>query len=223
MALVAVVTAALVALLGNAHGATHTSATPTSLPLRSLATLGRLRLPGDPGPLGPEGVPVPPGPALAPAGWLGSGQSVDGITSDPIEQLAFHIHARLTVFVAGARRSIPYAIGITPPLQVQPTPTGPFVSGAAFAWLHTHAADGIIHIESPVERTYTLGDFFDVWRQPLAPDRVGPAVGPVTAFFDGQRYVGDPRQIPLLAHAQIQLDVGDPIVAPESIQLPDGL
>ena len=29
-------------------------------------------------------------------------------------------------------------------------------------WLHTHAADGIVHIESPVDRTYTLGNFFDV-------------------------------------------------------------
>jgi hypothetical protein len=41
----------------------------------------------------------------------------------------------------------------------------------------THANDGIIHIESPVQRTYTLGQFFDVWQQPLSPTRVGPAPG----------------------------------------------
>jgi len=40
-------------------------------------------------------------------------------------------------------------------------------------WLHTHAADGIIHTESPVERTYTLGDFFDIWGQPLGRHQVG--------------------------------------------------
>jgi len=45
----------------------------------------------------------------------------------------------------------------------------------------------------------------------------------VTAFFDGRRYVGDPRSIPLLAHAQIQLDVGRPLVAPETIDFPPGL
>ena len=37
------------------------------------------------------------------------------------------------------------------------------VGGSCFAWLHTHAADGVVHIESPTKRTYTLGNFFDVW------------------------------------------------------------
>jgi hypothetical protein len=32
-----------------------------------------------------------------------------------------------------------------------------------FYWLHTHAADGIIHVESLVQRTYMLGNFFNVW------------------------------------------------------------
>jgi hypothetical protein len=45
----------------------------------------------------------------------------------------------------------------------------------------------------------------------------------VTAFFDDRRYLGNPRKIPLLAHAQIQLDVGRPLVAPESIEFPSGL
>src|SRR5581483_12030445 len=29
--------------------------------------------------------------------------------------------------------------------------------------LHTHEPDGIIHVESPVNRKFTLGEFFDVW------------------------------------------------------------
>jgi hypothetical protein len=45
----------------------------------------------------------------------------------------------------------------------------------------------------------------------------------VTAFFDGRRYLGNPRDIPLLANAQMQLDVGRPLVAPESIEFPAGL
>jgi hypothetical protein len=72
-------------------------------------------------------------------------------------------------------------------------------------------------------RTYTLGDFFDVWGEPLGRRRVGPARGHVTAFLDGRRYTGDPRGILLLSHAQIQLDVGRPLVAPESIRFPPGL
>lgn len=221
-AILAIATVALVVALGTAHHASPVAAAPAQR-LAPAATLGALASAGDPGRLGPEGVPIPPGPSLAPAGSLAAGQSVDGISSEPLEQVAFHIHARLTIFVAGAPRAVPLAIGITPPLQLQSTPAGPFAGGAAFAWLHTHAADGIIHVESPTQRIYTLEDFFGIWGQPLAPDRVGPAVGPVTAFLNGQRYVGDPRQIPLLAHEQIQLDVGRPIVAPLSIRFPPNL
>jgi len=130
----------------------------------------------------------------------------------------FHIHARLTVYVDGRSRSVPYGIGIAPPLEGVNSARGPFVTGGScFAWLHTHAADGIIHIESPVARTYTLGNFFDVWHEPLSATRVGPVRGHVTALFDGKAWRGNPRSIPLEAHAQIQLDVGRPLVAPVKI------
>jgi hypothetical protein len=36
-------------------------------------------------------------------------------------------------------------------------------------------------------------------------------------------YRGNPRDIPLNKHAQIQLEVGTPLVAPESISWPSGL
>jgi hypothetical protein len=62
--------------------------------------------------------------------------------------------------------------------------TCPFIAaGSCFAWLHTHSADGIIHTESPVTRTFTLGEFFDVWGQPLSSRQVGPAHRPVTALL----------------------------------------
>jgi hypothetical protein len=200
-------------------------ATPVrSLSLASAASTRALSPPPDPGPLGPEGVPIPAAPALARAEAPAPGHSVDGISAAAAEQLAFHIHAHLTIFVAGRPRQIPYGVGIAPPLEVESTPQGLFaVGGNAFFWLHTHAADGIIHIESPIERTYTLGNFFDIWNEPLGPERVGPTMGHVTAFFDGRHYLGNPRDIPLLAHAQIQLDVGRALVGPESIQFPPGL
>jgi hypothetical protein len=176
------------------------------------------------GSLGSEGVPVPAGPALAAAGDTASpGHAVDGISCLGGEQVAFHIHAHLTLFVDGRARQVPYAIGIRDPAVVN-TSAGPFVgNGSCFAFLHTHAADGIIHIESPVTRTYTLGDFFDIWGQPLGPDRLGPVRGRVLAFDNGRPYTGDPRALPLAAHAQIQLEVGGPRVAPESISFPSGL
>ncbi len=130
----------------------------------------------------------------------------------------------LTILVGGSQRRIPAGVGIGVPRNRQATPVGTFVAGAScFSWLHTHAADGIVHIESPVRRAYTLGNFLDVWRQPLGPSRLGSATGHVTAFLDGRSYHGNPRDIPLTAHAQIQVGIGRSTVGPESIRFPPGL
>jgi hypothetical protein len=127
------------------------------------------------------------------------------------------------VYVDGHAKQIRYGIGIRNP-QTEQTPDGPFVGGGTcFYWLHTHAADGIIHIESPVRRTYTLGDFFDVWGQDLTRNRVGPVVGPVITIYDGRLYRGSPRDVPLTEHAQIQLEIGHPLVSPVKITFHAGL
>ncbi|HLY86517.1 MAG TPA: hypothetical protein VKO84_08420 [Gaiellaceae bacterium] len=166
------------------------------------------------GKTGFEGIPLESGPEIAPAGGPSPGGSVDGIACAPSEQLLFHIHARLTIFVNGKSRAVPAGVGFGSPV-VEQTPKGPVVgSGTCVAWLHTHTTDGIIHIESPVQRTFTLGNFFDVWGESLSKTQVGPVTGNVTAIVDGRTWVGDPRTIPLTEHAQIQLEVGTPLVAP---------
>jgi hypothetical protein len=209
---------------GGGSGATVSEArSKAHLKLAPLASLGSLRAAGAPGPRGPEGVPIPAAQPAATTATIAHGQNVDGIQCSGSEQTLFHIHAHLTIFVDGVARQVPMGIGI-PDAVSENTPEGPFVaSGTCFYWLHTHAADGIIHIESPVERVFTLGDFFDEWGQPLGPDRVGSANGPVTAIYNGRRDKGDPRDIPLTAHAQIQLEVGRPLVAPAKIEFPNGL
>jgi hypothetical protein len=189
----------------------------TSSRLAPLSTLGRLVSPGPLGSPGPEVPPIETGPNLAPAGSPSPGQSVDGIQCGTSEQLAFHIHSRLTIFVDGKPRSVPYGVGIADP-RLEPGLGPPFVGdGACFSWLHTHAADGIIHIESPVRRVFTLGNFFDIWGQPLSRTQAGPEKGTVTALYNGRVWTGDPRDIPLNAHSQIQLEVGKPLVAPVRI------
>jgi hypothetical protein len=212
--------AATVVLASTRNG----SASTAGIPLAPLSSVGRLQPSPAAGPLGPEGVPIPHGPRLAPPRVLGNGQQIDGISCQSSEQVLFHIHAHLTILVDGVSRQVPAGIGIAPPYQLEQTSRGAFIAGGTcFMWLHTHSADGIIHTESPIQRTYTLGNFFDLWGQPLSRDRVGPAHGPVTALFDGGVFRGSPRRIPLLPHAQIQLEVGTPLVAPEHIGFPSGL
>jgi hypothetical protein len=202
----------------------HAGIASAPLPLAALGTLGHLRPIGEIGPLGPEDVPIPEAPALGRTRLVATGRQIDGISCQSREQVLFHIHAHLTFFVGGAARQVPAGIGIARPYQVEETPRGAFVAGAScFMWLHTHAADGIIHTESPVERTYTLGEFFDIWGQPLDRNRAGPVHGRVTALFNGRVFTGNPREIPLLAHAQIQLEVRRPLAAAEQITFPDGL
>jgi hypothetical protein len=164
------------------------------------------------GAVGPEGIRLENGPTLAPASTTTPGTPVDGIQCAPVEQLAYHIHAHLQVFVDGQPRALPGAIGLIGP-QAQQTPAGPFYGATqCYYWLHTHTHDGVIHIESPTQRIYTLGDFFDEWRQPLSANRVASAKGRVTAFINGRRWTKSPRSLPLLPHAVIQLDVGSPVV-----------
>ncbi len=161
---------------------------------------------------GPEGIPLERGAPLAPASSTAPGIPVDGIQCAPIEQLAYHTHAHLQVFVDGQPRSLPGAIGMLGPVAQQ-TPYGPFYAATqCYYWLHTHASDGVIHIESPTQRIYTLGQFFDEWGQPLSAVQVAGAKGPVSAFLDGRRWRGSPRALLLEPHAVIQLDVGSPVV-----------
>ena len=49
---------------------------------------------------------------------------------------------------------------------------------------------------------------------------MGPAIGRVAAIYNSQRYTGNPRDIPLNPHAQIQLEIGTPLVAPRDDYLP---
>jgi hypothetical protein len=159
--------------------------------------------------IGFEGVPLQTGPALAPASTTGTGK-VDGISCGASEQLVYHIHAHLAVFKNGQAYTLPAGVGI-PGSQAQQTSQGPLASGGScIYWLHTHTTDGVIHIESPTKAIYTLGTFFDEWHQPLTGSQVAGLSGKVTAFVNGKPWKKSPRDIPLLPHADIQLEIGEP-------------
>jgi hypothetical protein len=167
---------------------------------------------------GPETIPLEQGPELAPASSTSPGTKIDGVIEcAPLEQLAYHIHVHLQVYANGQSRSLPAAIGLLGPAY-ENTPYGRFYGARkCYYWLHTHASDGVIHVESPTARIYTLGMFFDEWSQPLSADQVASAHGKVTAFLNGKRWTASLRDIPLARHNAIQLDVGQPIVPIKAI------
>ena len=159
--------------------------------------------------IGFEGVPLQTGPEIAPANTTGTGK-VHGITCGPTEQLVYHIHAHLAVFKNGQPYTLPAGVGI-PGSHAVNTNQGPIASGGTcIYWLHTHTTDGVIHIESPSKAIYTLGDFFDEWHQPLSKNQVGTLSGAVTAFVNGKPWKKDPRDIQLLPHEDVQLQIGQP-------------
>jgi hypothetical protein len=148
------------------------------------------------------------GPDLGPATTQPG--TIDGIKCGASEQLVYHIHVHLAVFDNGTLYALPAGIGI-PGSQSQQSQSGPVAEGGqCIFWLHTHTTDGVIHVESPLRAIFTLGDFFDVWRQPLSGSRVGSLHGSFTAFVNGKPWHKSLRSIPLLPHATIQLEAGQP-------------
>lgn len=69
----------------------------------------------------------------------------------------FHIHPHLNIIVNGSNITLPQNIGITL---------------SCMHPIHTHDSAGIIHVESPVKRDFTLGDFFGVWGEPFSKDQI---------------------------------------------------
>jgi len=73
-----------------------------------------------------------------------------GLPALKSEGSVLHTHQHLDIFVDGNRVNIPQGIGVND--------AAGFISP-----IHTHEADGIIHVESPNVQTFTLGQFFNVW------------------------------------------------------------
>ncbi|HET8977179.1 MAG TPA: hypothetical protein VFN87_03415 [Solirubrobacteraceae bacterium] len=213
MIIAALVCAALLAACGGSSGSSTASgsATASAGATTSSSSSGATTQSssGTAAQMGFEGVPLEQGPLLAPASTTGT-KTVNGISCASTEQLAYHIHAHLAVFDNGTPRAVPGGIGI-PGSTMQQTNQGPEAAGGqCIYWLHTHTNDGIIHIESPTKRIYTLGDFFDIWRQPLSSTRIASLHGTVRALVNGKQWTKSPRAIPLIPHADIQLEIGQP-------------
>jgi hypothetical protein len=147
-------------------------------------------------------------------GPVPSGETVGGISCDAQEGQRIHIHQHLVIVDHGKTVDVPARIGI---------PAGK----RCLYWLHTHTPDGMLHIEAPQDRTFTLGDFLKVWGQPLSSTSAASARAgkheKVKVWLGGKAYAKDPRTIPLAAHADIVIQVGPPFKRPAAFTAWNGL
>ena len=156
------------------------------------------------------------------------------IPCDRLERTQVHYHAALQIFDNGTSHPIKGGIGIT----------GGETSPTCFYWLHVHTANqNIIHIESPAQDSFTLGDFFKVWDAwstnqggphevlnsttvTTTPVETGQQVFVYVDLQDGKGpklYDGDPNNIPLKAHEVITIEIAGAASPPPSFTFTQGL
>ena len=120
--------------------------------------------------------------------------------------------AHVEVFAANHVVVIPAGIGIAPPLVAH----GAYAYGGRCVYpLRTLEPTGVLLIEPGPTRS--LGQFFDLWGQPLNQRDVAGFHAPhghtVSVFVDGTLWRGNPRSVSISAQAQITIEVG-PFVRP---------
>jgi hypothetical protein len=168
-----------------------------------------------PGPL--AGLQTGPAPWGANTADLAERLRAIGIPAlSPVEGTAVHIHQHLDLYVDGRKVLVPAGIGIDP--------------AVGYAPLHTHDPSGVIHVESPTVRTYTLGEFFAVWGVRITPSCLGGYCAGggrrLRLFVDGRAYRGDPTTLALAPHQELVVAFGTaaqlPSPIPSTYQFPPG-
>jgi hypothetical protein len=126
-----------------------------------------------------------------------------------MEGTVLHHHEHLDLFVNGRPVTVPALVGI----------------GTGFLTeLHTHDPSGIIHVESPVQRSFTLGQFFCEWGVKLNANCLGRYRGELAWWVNGRRMHGNPALMPLRQHQEIVIAAGrPPTTVPTSYDFPAGL
>jgi hypothetical protein len=160
------------------------------------------------------------GPAPWGANTTGLAQRLQAIGVPPLsptEGTVVHIHQHLDLYVNGHRVTVPAGIGIDP--------------AVGYAPIHTHDASGVIHVESPVVRSYTLGQFFAVWGVRFTPSCLGGYCAgggrQLRVYVDGRPYRGDPTALTLAYHQELVVAFGAaaqlPSPVPSAYRFPPGL
>jgi hypothetical protein len=108
------------------------------------------------------------------------------------DNLDGHIHVTLVTVWNGQPEFLSANIGVTPDC-LRPT--------------HTHDESSAVHIETPDDRKYTVGDFFRVWGAESPAMRPGAEVENVS--LNGEPYTDDYRDIVFEDGQRIVIALGD--------------
>jgi hypothetical protein len=146
-----------------------------------------------------------------------SSLGIDNIKCEVIEHLTFHIHAHLDIFINGKPYIVPSQIGIVP--------------NKCLYWMHTHDDTGVIHIESPENRNFTLGQFFDIWNEKFNNTQIFDNIisnnknNTLSVYVNGNKASSvDYRDIKLNSHDEIAIVYGKPPdTIPSIYHFPKGL
>ena len=178
---------------------------------------------------------APVSPIVAPGG------TVDGVQCQAGESYVYHIHIDLTLYNHGKAVMVPKDIGIPASQSINEAAQNPQNPNICLYWLHTHDPSGIVHIESPTQKLYTLGQFLDVWRNTAATDATGgyqdqisvdgsfpqalQAANPrdIHAYVDGKPVSTPYWTITFTPHKLVTLEIGAPQKPPLThFVFPDG-
>ena len=148
-------------------------------------------------------------PALAAPGPGSAGQNIDSSWTVPTDQgaraksagltmgpmgTAEHYHPQLSLRVDGKPIPIPADIGVDR------------ITGQMSA-VHTHAADGVVHVEAATKgQDFTLGQLFIQWGVHLGPTSLGQMRGgQLTVTVNGERYTEEPSNLRLAEDQKIEV------------------
>jgi hypothetical protein len=132
-----------------------------------------------------------------------------GLSQLGAEGTTLHIHQHLDLYVNGKHVTLPAGVGI--------------YDNSYLTELHVHDTSGVIHVESPTQRTFTLGQLFGEWGVKLTASCVGRYCGSLKWWVNGRRVTGDPAALQLRAHQEIAIAQGPPpLVVPKSYKFPAG-
>jgi hypothetical protein len=122
--------------------------------------------------------------------------------------MAEHYHAHLDIIVNGEAVPVPANLGIDP-------------ATGGMAALHTHTADGLVHVEADTQdEAFTLGQLFTAWDVKLTAEQIGSMTttdgNELKVYVNGEEQSGNPAMLRLADQQQITIVFGD-----QQVDIPD--